>query len=61
MPRLGILSVVARKLRIQYPGAVYHAMNRGDRRDGGRLWFHWPPAFVVPRLLNSARRCMFGI
>ena len=25
--------VLARKLRIQYPGAVYHAMNRGDRRE----------------------------
>src|SRR6266436_9180738 len=24
---------VARKLRIQYPGAVYHVMNRGDRRE----------------------------
>ena len=24
---------VARKLRIQYPGAIYHVMNRGDRRE----------------------------
>ncbi len=22
-----------RKLRLQYPGAIYHLMNRGDRRD----------------------------
>ncbi len=22
-----------RKLRLQYPGAIYHAMNRGDRRE----------------------------
>ena len=22
-----------RKLRIQYPGAIYHFMNRGDRRE----------------------------
>ena len=22
-----------RKLRVQYPGAVYHVMNRGDRRE----------------------------
>ena len=22
-----------RKLRIQYPGALYHVMNRGDRRE----------------------------
>ncbi len=24
---------MARKLRIQYSGAVYHVMNRGDRRE----------------------------
>jgi putative transposase len=24
---------VPRPLRIQYPGAVYHVMNRGDRRE----------------------------
>jgi REP element-mobilizing transposase RayT len=24
---------VARKVRIQYPGAIYHVMNRGDRRE----------------------------
>ena len=24
---------VARKLRVEYPGAVYHVMNRGDRRE----------------------------
>jgi len=24
---------VARKLRLQYPGAIYHVMNRGDRRE----------------------------
>ena len=24
---------MARKLRIQYVGAVYHVMNRGDRRE----------------------------
>ena len=24
---------LARKLRIQYAGAVYHVMNRGDRRE----------------------------
>ena len=22
-----------RKLRIEYPGAIYHVMNRGDRRE----------------------------
>lgn len=24
---------MARKLRVQYPGAIYHVMNRGDRRN----------------------------
>src|SRR5213594_4363548 len=24
---------VARKLRVKYPGAIYHVMNRGDRRE----------------------------
>ena len=24
---------MARKLRLQYPGAIYHVMNRGNRRE----------------------------
>jgi hypothetical protein len=24
---------MARKFRVQYPGAIYHVMNRGDRRE----------------------------
>ena len=24
---------MARKLRVEYPGAIYHPMNRGDRRE----------------------------
>ena len=24
---------MARKLRVEYPGAIYHTMNRGDRRE----------------------------
>ena len=24
---------MARKLRMEYPGAIYHVMNRGDRRE----------------------------
>ena len=24
---------MARKLRIEYPGAIYHVMSRGDRRE----------------------------
>ncbi len=25
---------VPRKLRVEYPGAIYHVMNRGNRRKG---------------------------
>jgi len=24
---------MARKLRVQYPGAIYHVLNRGDHRE----------------------------
>ena len=27
------LPCMARKLRVEYPGAIYHVMNRGDRRE----------------------------
>jgi REP element-mobilizing transposase RayT len=36
---------MARKLRVEYPGAIYHVMNRGDQRepifrdDKDRQWF----------------------
>jgi REP element-mobilizing transposase RayT len=30
---------MARKLRLQYPGAIYHVMSRGDRRE---------PVFLEP-------------
>ncbi len=26
---------MARQLRLAYPGAIYHVMNRGDRREKG--------------------------
>ena len=25
---------MARRLRVEFPGAIYHLMNRGDRREG---------------------------
>src|ERR1700690_532883 len=28
-----MLLSMARKLRLEYPGAIYHVMNRGDRRE----------------------------
>jgi REP element-mobilizing transposase RayT len=28
-----MLPPMARKLRVEYPGAIYHVMNRGDRRE----------------------------
>ncbi len=30
---MGSVAVVARKLRVQYPGAIYHVMSRGDHRE----------------------------
>jgi len=31
---MGVILVgLARKLRVEYPGAIYHVMNRGDRRE----------------------------
>ena len=27
------LEAMARKLRVEYPGAIYHGMNRGVRRE----------------------------
>jgi REP element-mobilizing transposase RayT len=30
---VGSISGMARKLRVEYPGAIYHVMNRGDRRE----------------------------
>jgi hypothetical protein len=46
---------MGRQLRIQYPGAIYHVMNRGDRQE---------PIFGDDRLLEqvSARPgpCHFG-
>jgi hypothetical protein len=31
--RWGRLLSVSRKLRLQYPGAIYHVMSRGDHRE----------------------------
>jgi hypothetical protein len=28
-----MLPAMARKLRVEYPGAIYHVMNRSDRRE----------------------------
>src|ERR1051325_2561893 len=33
MLRAGNFGGMARRLRVQYPGAIYHVMNRGDRRE----------------------------
>lgn len=30
---VALLKRVTRKLRIEYPGAIYHVMSRGDRRE----------------------------
>ena len=42
-----MLGPMARKLRIQYPGALYHVMNRGDRREDIFLDDHDRNAFLT--------------
>ena len=45
-----------RQPRIEYPGAIYHVINRGEHREpifrttGGRVPFLWPPAYEVASL-----------
>jgi len=48
---------MARKLRVEYPGAIYHVMNRGDHRepicqddDDRREFLELTSAFVAHRL-----------
>jgi len=51
---------MARKLRVQYPGTIYHLMNRGDRRepnfrdDHDRQRFHEPWGKLAPRRAGHA-------
>jgi len=47
---------MARKLRIEYAGAIYHLMNRGDRREpiflddvDRRTGLFWGPSRSLPR------------
>lgn len=32
-PRFLSLTAMPRRLRVEYPGAIYHLLNRGDRRE----------------------------
>jgi hypothetical protein len=43
-----------RKLRIQYPGAMYHVMNRGDRREN--IFWDKPDREVFISSLSEACR-----
>src|ERR1035441_106938 len=40
---------MSRKLRIEYPGAMYHVMNRGDQREDIFKDDHDPPKFLSTR------------
>lgn len=53
---------MARHVRIEYPGAIYHVMSRGDRREdiGSLLFFFGMPDKSCPAgvlTLNSRPRC----
>ena len=32
-PCFGMFTVLPRAMRVEYPGAIYHVMDRGDRRE----------------------------
>ena len=64
---------MARKLRIQYPGAIYHVMNRGDRREemvrddlDRHQWLKtlgealWEDGLASPCLLLDEQSLSFG-
>jgi len=43
-----------RQFRIEYPGAIYHVMNRSDRRDNSKTFQHerdslpgWPEGLMT--------------
>ena len=44
---------MARQLRIQYPGAIYRVMNRGDRREG--IFLDEKDDYCFLRTLNSCK------
>jgi hypothetical protein len=46
--------VTARKLRIEYAGAIYHVMNRGDRREAIFLDDKDPKGFIATLRLRHA-------
>ncbi|MFT4691967.1 MAG: hypothetical protein ACI9OD_004194 [Limisphaerales bacterium] len=33
LPSLSTIPTMLRKIRIEYPGAIYHVMNRGDHQE----------------------------
>ena len=41
-----MLGVMARKLRLQYEGAIYHVMNRGDHQEAIFRGVGWPELFL---------------
>ncbi len=60
---------MARKLRVEYPQAIYHLMNRGDRREpifrdddlrearvSAPTRSPTPTAWFTARLMNAASR-----
>ena len=44
-----------RKLRIEFEGAIYHVMNRGDRREP--IFRSWPGAYRAVSRPAARSRC----
>jgi hypothetical protein len=46
---------MARPLRIEFPGAIYHVTSRGDRRGDGFSFCLLPPNNAMHALANDVR------
>jgi hypothetical protein len=71
-PCSGMFTVLPRAMRVEYPGAIYHGMDRGDRREdilfigtikGAKSLFdhlaHEPPQHKSARMNKADGRLEF--
>ena len=49
---------MARKLRVEYPGAIYHVMNRGDHREAMQDGMNGPKTNPLAALMEQERRLL---
>ena len=71
-PCFGMFTVLPRAMRVEYPGAIYHVMDRGDRREdilligttkAAKYWLHHlahePPQHKSARMNEADGRLEF--